>query len=223
MSTTLQVGDWQIPTLTVSPHDGTTTATLTVVSPLGVTTTPAATTSDSGATWTAEGYELAAGEWVERWTVTGTGKGKETRVLLVAPDPTDGPTGQRVYATTADYAKELRKAPPTGSRRALAEASRLVDDMLLTAIYDTDTAGMPTDADVIVALRDATCAQAEYSATTGDKNAIGASQLHSFTIGSVSATRGYTSTGSTAPGRYSTKAWSILQRAGLTTTEPWKW
>lgn len=221
---TNEVGDWTTPSLTVTPGDATTVAALTVVSPAGVTTAPAATTSDIGVTWTAAPYELtSAGEWVERWTVTGTGKSKERRVLLVAPDPTDVPTGARVYATTADYATWLRSAPPSSSRRALAAASRAVDELLLTAVYDVDTAGLPTDADVIVALRDATCAQAEYAKASGDTNLVGAAMYHSMQIGSVNLTRGYTAAGSSAPGRYSPVAWSILHRAGLTNGEPAAW
>lgn len=209
-----EAGDWQIPTLTVSVHDGTTAATLTVVSPSGVTTTPATSTPDAGASWTAAGYELTApGEWVERWVVTGTGKGSERRVLLVAPDPAAVPSGIRVYATTTDYANALRAAPPSGSRLALAKASAAVDDMLLTAVYDTDTVGMPTGAAVIVALRDATCAQAE------DARKYAAEAAGSFSIGSVSVTRA--APAKLRPEEYrSPRALSILQRAGLT-GPPW--
>lgn len=215
---TTEVGDWQIPTVTVAPFDGTTVATLTVVSPSGVTTTPAATSSGGGATWTAAGYEFTEpGEWVERWILTGTGKGKERRTLLVSPDPTDLPTGQRVYATTADYAKWLRAAPPSGSRLALAQASAAVDDMLLTSVYDVDpTTGLPTLAAVITALQQATCQQAQDARKYAIDNAS------SFSIGSVSVTR--SAPAKTRPEDYrSPRAWAILQRAQLTGIRPWAW
>lgn len=214
---TYEAGDWQIATLAVSAHDATTAATLTVVSPSGVTSTPAVSTPDTGASWTAVGYELTApGEWVERWVVTGTGKGSERRTLLVAPDPTALPSGTRVYATTTDYANALRAAPPSGSRLALAKASAAVDDMLLTAVYDVDDDDMPTDAAVIVALRDATCAQAE------DARKYATEAAGSFSIGSVSVTRA--APAKLRPEEYrSPRAWGILQRAGLTGTAAWTW
>lgn len=214
---TLEAGDWQIATLSVSVHDGTTSATLTVVPPSGVTSTPAVTASDGGATWTAAGYEFTdPGEWIERWVVTGTGKGTERRILLVAPDPLAVPSGTRVYASTTDYANALRKAPPANSRRALADASRAVDAMLLTAVYDVDVAGMPTDAAVIVAVRDATCAQAE------DLRAAKAAAAGSFSIGAISVTRSAPVTVRDEDYR-SPRAYEILQQAGLTGQSPWSY
>ncbi|HEU0041410.1 MAG TPA: hypothetical protein VFQ15_03565 [Jiangellaceae bacterium] len=209
-----EIGDWRIATLTVTPADGTTLAVLAVVAPDGTTTAPVIT--GAGGSWAAAGYELtAAGEWVERWTVTGMGKSKERAVLLVAPDPTALPTGTRVYATTTDYANALRAAPPSGSRLALAKASAAVDDMLLTAVYDVDAVtGLPTDAAVIVALRDATCAQAE------DLRAAKAAAAGSFSIGSISVTRSAPQTVREEEYR-SPRAFGILQRAGLTGQSPW--
>lgn len=95
--------------------------------------------------------------------------------------------------------------------------------MTLTAFYDTDVDGMPIDLEVLEAFRDATCAQAEYAKDTGDPNSVGANQYHAVSIGSVNLTRGYNAGGSTAPGRWSRKAWEILQRAGLISGEPWSW
>ncbi len=214
---TYEVGDWVVPTLAVSPSDGTTAATLTVVAPDGTTTTPTPTTGDGGATWAAPRYQLtAAGEWLERWTVTGQGAGVERRTLLVAPDPAAVPTGQRVYATTTDYANHLRAAPPSGSRLSLAKASAAVDDMLLTAVYDVDDDGMPTDADVIEALRDATCIQAE------DARAAKAARASSFSIGSVSVTRSAPTTDPEETYR-SPRALARLQRAGLTNQPLWSY
>lgn len=212
-----EVGDWQLPTLTVSVHDGTTAATLTIIAPDGTSTVLTPTTADAGATWAAPAYELTMpGEWVERWAVTGTGKSKERRTLLVAPDPTDVPAGQRVYANTADYARQLRAAPPANSRAALAKASAAVDDMLLTAVYDVDAAGLPTLPAVIAALKEATCVQAQ------DARAAKAAAAGSFSIGSVSVTRSAPQTVREEDYR-SPRAWHVLQRAGLTATAPWSW
>lgn len=215
-------GDWRTPTLTVSPADGTTLAVLTVITPAGVSSTPTVTSSVDGATWTGDAYELTAGSTIESWVVTGTGKGKQRNEVLVAPAPTDLPSGVRVYATTGDYAKATQEAPPAGLRRRLLEASREVDQMLLTAFYTVDDDGYPTDADVILAMRDATVAQAEYAAEIGDENMVGANQFHSVAIATVNLTRGYGPGGSTAPARWSAKAWQALQRAGLVGgNEPW--
>ncbi len=219
-----EVGDWTTPTLQVAPFDVTTAATLVVIAPDGTTTAPAATSSGGGATWTAAPYELtAAGEWVERWTVTGTGKSKERRVVLVAPDPVTAPTGARVYATTTDYANALLAAPPAGARRALRAASKVVDEMLLTAVYPVDTSGLPTDAAHIIALRDATCAQAEYAKRTGDANSVGAGAIAGFSIGPVSVTKGTPAgaTRSPLPAHWSPAAYRELSQAGLTGHEPW--
>lgn len=215
------VGDFRVATLSVvdadgTPGDGTTNATLTVVAPDGTTSTPSVSTTDSGPSWESTPYELTApGEWIERWVVTGRGAGKQRTSVLVAPDPADVPSGARVYATTGDYATWLQAAPPAGARGALARASKAVDQMLVCAIYDVDDDGLPTDADVAAAMRDATCAQAEFAGATGDPLTVGATQFHSMTIGSISLGRGYNAAGSAAPGRYSTQAWELLQQAGL--------
>lgn len=221
-----EVGDWTTPTLTVSPFDGTTVVTLAVISPAGVTTAPTVTPSGGGATWTGAPYEFtAAGEWIERWTVTGTGKGKERRTLLIAPDPTDAAAGGRVYATTTDYATWLHAAPPTGSRRALAAASRVVDEMLLCAVYAVDPSGLPTDATVIRAVRDATCAQAEHARSTGDANLVGAGTVSSFSVGKVSVTKGTPQGTPRAPlpAHWSPAAWRELTDALLTGQPPREW
>lgn len=222
------VGDWRIATLTVVPFDATTAVTLAVIAPDGTTTAPAVASSDGGATWASNPFELTtAGEWLERWTVTGTGTGKQRNTVLVAPDPTAVPAGARVYASTADLATWLRAAPPSGARRALAEASRLVDEMLLTACYDVDDDGMPTAAAVIAALLDATCAQADWARASGDTNLVGAGRPASFTLGKLAVQRqtlGGTGGAGVGPrGDWSPQAWRLLQQAGLTGGGPQTW
>jgi hypothetical protein len=223
------VGDWRVPTLTVSPFDGTTTATLQIEAPDGTPTAQTPTSQDDvpavgTQTWTGQGYELTTpGEWIERWTVTGQGASKARHLILVAPDPAAQLTGTRVYATTADYATHLRAAPPTGARRALAEASRDVDDMLLTAVYDVDDDGLPTDPAVAAALRDATVIQADYRRGLGDPHGRDAGRIVAGQIGSVSVTRSGTPSGQGAPARFASKAWQVLQQAGLVGYGPLVW
>jgi hypothetical protein len=126
------------------------------------------------------------------------------------------------YATVADLAAWLSPTPaPADAQKRLDRASLVVDEMLLTAVYAVDDNGLPTEAAVITALRDATCAQVEYAAAAGDPASVGAAQYHSMSIGSVALTRGYSGGGSAAAGRYSPIAWSILQQAGLTGQPPW--
>ncbi len=238
MADLLDEGDYRIAELPVVDEngdagDGTTGATLVVIAPDGTTSTPAVSSPDGGQNWASAPYELTMpGEWVERWSVTGRGAGKARNVVLVAPDPTSAPSGGRVYATTADYARWLQAAPPAGSRRALAEASREVEQMTTLAVYDVDDDQLPTDTAIAAALRDATCAQAEYAQTSGDANLVGAGTPSGITqvgLGSLS----YTKTASPGIGgaagnaRWSTSAWQILQRAGLTGGAPgepaWNW
>lgn len=218
------VGDWRIATLTVDPADDTTAATLVVVSPDGTETLLTTTPGDDPATWTSEPYELTTpGEWVERWTVTGTGAGAQRAIVRVAPDPAAALSGQRVYASTGDYATWLGTAPPPGARRALAAASRVVDELLLTAVYATDAAGMPTDPVVAEALTRATCAQAAYQAALGDPAGVGAGHISQASIGSISFTRAAPGSQGSTPGRYSPQAVQILRQAGLLGHGPYGW
>ncbi|MEU8950900.1 hypothetical protein [Streptomyces sp. NPDC048489] len=92
----------------------------------------------------------------------------------------------RVYATSADYILWSGQAAPAAVDRLLAQASRDVEDALLTAYYCTDADGMPTEPDVIEALRDATCAQVEYQQETGDTGTGAAGRWDSVSLGPVS-------------------------------------
>lgn len=131
---------------------------------------------------------------------------------------------RRTYATVADYANWL--APdtlPDGAARALADATIVIDEILLTAVYPV-AGGMPTEQAHIDAIRDATCAQAHYARTAGDPHATGVSAPVSVTIGSATVNRGSSRSGSAeSAGRYSATAVSILRQAGLAGRGPWVW
>lgn len=72
------VGDWRTPKITVAPFDGTTSASVIVVAPNGTAAAPIAATGVDGVYTANSAYEFTAeGVWVERWTVTGTGRGSE--------------------------------------------------------------------------------------------------------------------------------------------------
>lgn len=132
----------------------------------------------------------------------------------------------RLYATEAQLIEH--GAPPgvtlpTGTAAAyqLREASLVIDEALLGAIYDTDTAGMPTATTVVEALRDATCAQVAWWSETGDvSGAVAASPWTSVSAGSVSLS-GRAPGGGSAPrtpsGReIAPSALTHLRLAGLT-------
>ncbi|HZF92077.1 hypothetical protein [Streptomyces sp.] len=178
------VGDTVTASLTVDPHDATTSAVLAVTSPSGAVTTPTTGTADGGKTWTATLTYTAAGLWRLSWTVTGTGASVQHEVVSVAPAPAVGVTG-RVYATTTQLAEYLGAAPPLDSARLLLEASRMLErDFLVPAVYDTTDDGLPSDPVVASALAEAVCAQAEFWMEVGVENDI-SGPLQGVSIGSV--------------------------------------
>lgn len=129
-----------------------------------------------------------------------------------------------VYATAEEY-----DASPYGQATApaditgrLAIASRDIDELLVTAVYDTDEDQQPTDTDVAEALRDATIAQASYSINPAAGLAEGElpAGVSSASIGSASITRS-----KAAPEirvnsiAYHPRVFAILR--GLMSTEAW--
>ena len=67
-----------------------------------------------------------------------------------------------VYATSAEYEVFAGGESPDDLARLLERASEVIGDFTKTAWYATDDHGMPTDEDVLEALRKATCAQVEF-------------------------------------------------------------
>lgn len=127
----------------------------------------------------------------------------------------------RIYATPQEFADWLGlDDPPTGAERALRAASRDVDELLLTAVYDADEDGLPTDPKVAEALQEATCAQAEYARALGDPVNTGAQQFGEVAIGSARLVRSMRPPEG-MPERWSHQAVQILQQAGLTGHAVW--
>ncbi|WP_432026836.1 hypothetical protein [Streptomyces sp. 1222.5] len=89
----------------------------------------------------------------------------------------------RVYATPEQV---WTGQPPADADRLLARASEDIDDALLTAVYRTDSAGVPTDPAVVTALAEAVRAQIEYWAATGDDGTGAAGKWDAVSIGPVS-------------------------------------
>jgi len=121
----------------------------------------------------------------------------------------------RIYATPEQLTAWTGQPAPPDAERLLARASEDVDDALLSAVYDTDALGMPTDAKIVAALADATCAQVEYQQATGDDGTGAAGRWDSVSIGPVSLS-GRTS-GPQAAGDVdlAPRAHRALKRAGL--------
>lgn len=122
----------------------------------------------------------------------------------------------RVYATAQDYATWTGAAAPDGIDAALRAASLLVEtEMLRTALYATDSDGLPAEEEVAEALRDAVCAQAQYARAQGDAHGIGAGNVTGFSIGGISVQRGGAAAGQASgreiPAHWSPQAWAILQ------------
>lgn len=210
--TTLDRGDVATLTLAVDPAGPDTSATLAVVSPLGVTSSPSATPNADRTVWTALLPLVLAGEYVAVWTITGTGEGVEQQSVTARPTLPVTIAGQRVYATTADLAEHLEAAPPEGARRLLRQASQDVEHATRSAIYATDTGGFPTDPAVIAAFKGATCAQVEWWGETGDAFGVQGSYA-SVKIGSVALSGGPGTTGTR--GDLADNARTILDNAGL--------
>lgn len=96
------VGDIAVFTLGVTPHDGTTAATVTVKAPDGTETPATPTPSGGGATWTVQVPLPAAGTWYVGWTVTGTGAGTQWDSADADPVPPPSDEQRRVRLLIAD-------------------------------------------------------------------------------------------------------------------------
>lgn len=68
--------------------------------------------------------------------------------------------------------EETPAVVPEDAARLLVRASELVDDYIVTAVYDVDSSDAPTDAKVITALAEATCAQVEFWITGDEEDDI---------------------------------------------------
>lgn len=93
----------------------------------------------------------------------------------------------RVYATAADLAAYPggSDVPAESVDTLLRMASRVIDQLLTGRVYDVTVDGMPEDADVVDALRDATCAVALEAHATGVLTPGASESWQSVGIGSV--------------------------------------
>jgi hypothetical protein len=129
-----------------------------------------------------------------------------------------------IYATSDDLAAWTGSTAPDNAATLLRTASLIVRRATMTATYAVDETGAPTDADVLDAFRDATCAQAAAMAAN-DVDPLAASagaagEIASSSIGSASIS--FATDASTSAltrsllSAVTDEAAMILSRAGLT-------
>lgn len=191
-----------------------TQATLVVTPPTGAPYTVTATpTDDTRQTWRARVPLPLGGLYRELWMVTGTGEATYPP-LIVAVGPADVDDPRHTYATTTDLANALHAAPPADAEKKLRDATQLVDDLLLCAVYPVDVDGMPTDPDHEAALRDAVCEVVKWWEATGDDGSGASAVFQSASIAGVSLGRA-SSKGGPKTARVGPAVRPVLEQAGL--------
>lgn len=130
------------------------------------------------------------------------------------------------YATTQDLAAVLGYAVPANGQVLLDRASRDIDRAIQCAVYNTDaTTGLPTDAPIITALKQATLEQVAYQLEIGNTDGI-AHGLQSgvpsgASAGGVDLSRGPSTGGATVDQPWlGDQPRQILRVAGLLGQEP---
>ncbi|MDQ0943272.1 hypothetical protein [Streptomyces sp. V1I1] len=126
----------------------------------------------------------------------------------------------RIYATSAQYVTYTGLAAPADIAKMLADASRMLDSKVFQYCWfaaDSVT-GMPTNALVLQAFADATCAQAEWGDETGDTTGAAGAGWGTAELGSAKLGRSVTAvSGADAPGRQiADKVWDSLRSPDLT-------
>jgi len=165
-------------------------------------------TGTYGYPWTTAAA-LAPGSYLTQWNGTKSAAPVAASEIVTV---TAGLTG-RSYATIQQLTDYLHEAATSNAAKLLEDATRALDDALLTAVYDVDAGGMPTDVTVQAAFAEAVCAIVEWWGETGDP--VGADGgWDSVSAGPVSLSRGSGSTAA-APisvGTLPPRAFSALRR-----------
>ncbi|MGW0933320.1 hypothetical protein [Streptomyces sp. NPDC002644] len=120
----------------------------------------------------------------------------------------------RVYATPDQLAAYTGQPAPADAERLLLRASQDIEAVTVTAVYDTDAVGLPTDPDIAEAMSTAVCAQVEWRAATSDDGTGAVGQWDSVSIGPVSMS-GRRSGGASDGVGLAPRAEQALRTAGL--------
>lgn len=126
----------------------------------------------------------------------------------------------RIYATSAQYVTYTGQAAPADIDARLAKASRFLDSKVMRLCWYevVEATGLPSNALVIEAFRDAVCAQVKWGIDVGDTTGAAAVGWGTVEIGSVKLSRSVTAvSGDDAPGRQiAPEVWDALQSPDLT-------
>jgi len=131
-----------------------------------------------------------------------------------------------MYADVAELTEWIGSPAPSNARALLRAASLLVRDATSAALYEVNTAGLPSDADTLAAFSDATCAHAEALDSAGvDPAAAGAdSAIVGSSIGSASVSYTFADKARDARARLAIElcpmSLRILRDAGLLANPP---
>ncbi len=135
-----------------------------------------------------------------------------------------------IYANDSDYFAWAKRPAPDNVDALLREASILVADACLADRYNTTDEGLPTDAKLRDAMRDATCAQAEHWAAAGTDPLKGpGGQEPRMTVSAIDGASVSYDTYLTAPDRLNSvkslapNALRILRFAGLASNMVRSW
>jgi hypothetical protein len=125
----------------------------------------------------------------------------------------------RIYATADDMAAYTGTTAPANADALLAKASRFLDSSVFRLCwYQADGDGLPTNALVVAAFRDAVCAQAAWWDELGDSTGAMGAGWGSVQIGSVNLSRSVTNVAASAsPARQiAEEVWDVLRSPDLT-------
>lgn len=129
-----------------------------------------------------------------------------------------------LYATAQDYGLWLDDSSQTVALGVLRAASADIDELLFSAVYDTNEDGTPSDEAVAEVLKEATCAQVQFLLEAGDTTGTGTvGKVKTASLGSASYQfegSGLAAAGATTrTGRpIASQALSILRTARILTT-----
>ncbi|MGQ4358564.1 hypothetical protein [Streptomyces sp. SAS_272] len=195
------------------------TPTITITSVATGTTVLAATTAGVthpgagtyGYSWTPS-TGLAPGPYLVQWSGAKAGSPVAASEVVTVTASLTG----RSYATPEQLAAYLHADAPANAAKLLEDATRALDDALLTAVYDVDPGGSATSPAVQAAFAEAVCAIVEWWGETGDP--VGADGgWDTVSAGPVSLGRSAGSQAATpiAGGSLPPRALSALRRLGF--------
>lgn len=139
-------------------------------------------------------------------------------VPLVSTDPVNP---LLPFASVIELSAELGYTP-VNADQLLKRASRRIRNATLTAVYEVNAQGLPTNIEYVNAFREATLEEIQSMLEDGDKKGSGASSAGAgFTAGRIKVDgRTGAGVGSARTGRICSSAWQVLWDAGLVGQEP---